>query len=73
MTGRHAQPGVAAVAPTLKLLSKGVEDLDLAFSLINQEGQAAINLVAPNTAEYYFWTKGLELIIQVHPHTRVQG
>lgn len=61
---RHAQPGVAAVMPNLNLLSKSVDDLQFGFSLINQAGQADINLVAPNAFEYGIWTRGLELIVR---------
>ena len=48
----RSTPGVAAVAPSLNLLSKGVDDYQFGFSLVNQQGQADINLVAPNAIEY---------------------
>jgi len=47
-----------------ELLSKGVEDCEFGFSLLNSLGQAVINLVAPNREEFLNWTKGLELILK---------
>ncbi len=64
---RHAQPGGVApvfTVPSLHPFSRGVDDYQYGFSLLNAQGQAKLNLVAPNAYEYGLWTRGFELIVR---------